>query len=86
MIRKRQPELRSLSSCPCNICNVARMSINEYRKTKKKRGQPVVTSSKTPDQASSYKICSNCFAKIYKGCSHSAESCRYSRRNNVVNI
>ena len=59
---KRQPELRSLSYCPCQICNVARMSVNEYRKTKKKRGRPVVTSSKTPNKASSYKICSNYFA------------------------
>ena len=32
------------------------------------------------------KFAVNCFTKFYKGCNHSAESCKSSRRSKVVNV
>ena len=48
---------------------------------KRKRGR--TTMKIIPE---SVKICTNCFTKIYRGCSYSASQCQYFRRIKVVNL
>ena len=77
----RKTGLRSCHECVCRICTVAKTSgfyMHHQRKNKKKRGRPPV--SKTTPIA--FKVCGNCFAKLYRGCNHSSEQCK-SRRNKV---
>ena len=54
------------------------MSTNEYRKIKRNKAGRPVAAPKTP-HTRSFKICSNCFTKLYNGYNHSAESCKSSR-------
>ena len=81
---ERKIGLRSATMCTCKICHIAKLYGIEFlkytRQQGKKRGRP---STKTH---TSFKVCSNCFAKLYSGCSHSMEQCRYSRRTKVDSI
>ena len=81
---ERSKYLRSGSSvCECRICNIAKMTgLAYHRMIKRKRGRRP-SSSNTP---TIYKICTNCFQKIYQGSNHSVSNCRYSRRNKVSNV
>ena len=82
---KRVRGLRSSSVCECRICMVAKMRGLEYcRKAKKTRGWPKM--EETPENPTSYKVCSNCFAHIYRGINHSVTSCKFSRRDKVYNV
>ena len=47
-----------------------------------KRGRP--TAGQPTSQ--NFKVCSNCFAKIYRGSTHSSSSCKFSRRAKIDNI
>ena len=76
----RKKGLRSCHECDCRICTVAKESgfyKHHQRKNQKKRGRPI---TKTPPVA--FKVCGNCFEKLYRGCNHSSEQCN-SRRNKV---
>ena len=81
---QRRIGLRSSTTCSCKICYIGKLYGIEYlkhtRQHRKKRGRP---STKTP---TTFKVCSNCFSKLYSGCSHAVEQCRYSRRIKVDNI
>ena len=71
--------------CECRISTVAKMRGLEYQRLmKKKRGRPKAA---TPDdRPTSCKVCSNCFASIYRGSNHSASACKHSRRSKVYNV
>ena len=82
----RKAGLRSVDTCTCKICSVAKLNglpflLASRKNRKKKRGRP--STKTTPDNM---KICSICFTKIYRGCNHSAAQCQQSRRIKVVNI
>ena len=80
----RRTSLRSLNLCDCKICNKAKergFFLHHKRKTKKKPGRP--STSVAPE---TFKICGNCFAKIYRGCNHSSEQCKRSRRTKIDGI
>ena len=59
---ERRIGLRSATTCTCKICYIAKLYGIEFlkytRQHRKKRGRP---STKTP---TSFKVCSNCFAKL----------------------
>lgn len=75
--------LRSSAICTCKICSVAKADKQDAVKMKKPRGRPTQHTDSTP--TTSHKVCSNCFAKIYPGCNHSANMCA-SRREKVNNV
>ena len=82
---ERKTGMRSLYSCTCKVCSVAKLNglnvLLASRKNCKKRGRP---STKTiPEHV---KVCANCFTKIYRGCSHSVTQCQNSRRIKVSNL
>lgn len=79
---RRQMTLRS-KACECRICEIAHAELQAAVKLKKKPGRPVVV--KDTIKAESFKICSNCFSKIYRGCSHSKQVCS-SRRSKVYHL
>ena len=83
---QRKTGLRSLSTCQCKICKIAKLSgpafLKHIRAHRKKRGRPSSKITPTP-----YKICSKCFSKVYQGGSHSTEVCqRSAQRIKVDNI
>ena len=79
-----QVALRSIPVCTCRICEVARTGGAKYRKTLMgKRGRHSAAQA-TPTE--SCKVCSHCFARIYRGSNHSAGSCKFSRKARVDNI
>ena len=81
----RKAGLRSVDTCTCKICSVAKLNglafLLASRKYRKKRGR--LSTKTTPDNM---KICSICFTNLYRGCNHSAAQCQPSRRIKVVNI
>ena len=83
----RPKNLRSLSSCNCKICTVAKAKLAEAMKMKPKRGRPCKDEQdkEVPEAPRYFKVCANCFTKIYPGCKHSMEDC-HSRRSKVYNI
>ena len=80
----RPTNLRSVLTCTCRICTVAKMKLQNAVRLKKKPGRPTTTTVSADKQV--FKVCSNCFAKIYRGCDHSANSCEHSRRSKVYNL
>lgn len=76
--------LRSSIQCSCRICCVARADLNEAKNMKKKPGRRPSQQANINTE-SSFKVCGLCFAKLYRGCSHSNESCR-SKRQKISNI
>ena len=81
----RPQNLHSTSSCTCRIYNVAKIKLQDALKMKMKCGRKSSFSTSLTDKPKSFKICSNCFNKIYPGCSHPASSC-HSRRAKVENL
>ena len=83
----RPKSLRSVGACNCKICQVATSnglaSLSESRKRKANRGRPKTYEDTVGITPSSYKICSTCFAKIFKGFNH---KCSNSRRDKIENI
>ena len=73
---------RSVDTCECRICSVAKMDKQEALKLKRKPGRPPAQDEKGTIEV--YKICGNCYSKIYRGCNHSAKMCS-SRRSKVYN-
>ena len=54
---KRPLGLRSITSCSCNICHIARMSTNEYRKIKRnKAGRPVAAPKRLMPDLSKFAV------------------------------
>ena len=81
----RRHVLRSstTTTCDCKICTVAKqsgISLHHSRKDRPKRGRPAAK-----QQPEAFKICSKCFTKLYRGCSHSSAQCS-SRRNKIDSI
>lgn len=77
----RRTGLRSIDTCECRICKVAKLNgpmalLKKHKKNK--RGRP--TSNPTPNYL---KICSNCLSTIAKGSNHSASVCKHSKRSKV---
>ena len=78
---ERKVGLRSVDTCLCRICRVAKMNgLSALQKSRKKckQGRPV--SNPAPNHL---KICSNCFSIIAKGSNHSASLCKHSKRAKV---
>ena len=80
----RPSALQSLSACSCRICAIASVNGLNSKKLTKKRGRPSSTATSKP--AEKYKVCSRCFARIYRGSNHSSASCLNSRREKLDNI
>lgn len=78
----RPTSLRSIQVCTCCICEIAYSNGLKFKLNKPKRGRP--TTNSTPVQ--NYKVCSRCFAPIYRGSNHSSRSCLFSRRKKLDNI
>ena len=71
---KRVKGLRSAAKCECRIFDIAKMpGITYQRMMKKKCGRPKKKDAVAPPK--SYKVCSNCFAHIYRGSNHTASTC-----------
>lgn len=83
----RPTDLRSKQSCSCRICNVAKLNMQDAVKLKKKSGRPSDPNSNTRN-CKKIKICSQCFAQIYSGCSHNPNSCASKSRvlKNLSNL
>ena len=83
---QRPRNLRSLPCCNCKLCSIATTKLQDAVKIKPKRGRPRHAEQEECNQKlRNYKICGNCFAKIYPGCRHSKEEC-HSRRLKVDNL
>ena len=80
---ERPKNLRSLEACTCRICHVSKAKLQEAKRMKKQRGRPLA--QPLEDKGIIFKVCGNCFAKMYCGCTHSQELCK-SRRKKVENI
>ena len=81
----RPTALRSMSACSCRICEIATLNGLNAKKLTKKRGRSS-SSTATPKQIEKYKVCSRCFARIYRGSNHSSISCVNSRRKKLDSI
>lgn len=73
---------RSQPVCSCRICQVAKANGLEAKGLKKKRGRP---SSATCVPEKKFKLCNNCFSKLYRGCNHSESQCK-SKKQKLNNI
>ena len=81
---ERKVGLRSVGTCSCRICTVAKrngLSVLQLSRKKRKRGRP--TSKTVP---SHIKICANCFSTIAKSSNHTAVQCKNSKRTKVVKL
>ena len=72
---------RGQSVCSCRICTVAKANGAAAKALKRKRGRP----SSSPVPAKKYRLCNNCYALLFKGCSHSSAQCR-SKKERLANI
>ena len=74
---ERKTSLRSVNTCSCKICVVAKLngldSLLASQKNKRKPGLP--TTKIIPENV---KIYVKCFTKIIRGSSNSASQCQYS--------
>lgn len=81
---KRVKGLRSAAKCECQIYEVAKMpGITHKRVMKKKRRRPKKKDAVAPPK--SYRVCSDCFAHIYRGNNHTATTCKNPSRSKVYN-
>ena len=80
----RPTQLRSLKICTCRICEIATANGLQCKKAKGKRGRPSMNTATSTAQP--FKVCSRCFARIYRGSNHSSGSCIHSRRGKLENI
>ena len=75
---------RSLTTCSCRICHLARLNGSQWKafvkKCKKKNKEG---SSFCKD--SGVRLCSNCFSRIYRGSNHSEANCK-SKRTKLENL
>ena len=82
---ERKTGLRPVNTCYCKIFSVTKLNRLDFllasRENKRKRGRPT-----TKIIANNVKTCANCFTKIYRGRSHSASQCQYSRCVQVANL
>ena len=78
-------QLRSAASerCTCKICSIATCNGQAAINMKRKVGVKPLN-AKTPVEKA-VKVCSNCFAEIYRGCNHSQTDCA-SKRKKVENL
>ena len=81
---ERPTNLRSISSCTCRICNVAKASGIGFRFKKKKRGRPkAVEEGEEDSRKKKFRLCTNCFEKVYVGCNHPCNGGRATRVKNL---
>ncbi len=64
----RSHMLRSIISCDCRICSVAKVSGALFKKLQKKRGRPKETQPQPPFK--SVTVCAECLTELYQGCNH----------------
>lgn len=83
----RPMNMRSMNNCNCRICIISSSKNQDALSLKRKPGRPSLTSGPSTNKQKQevFKVCSNCFTKIYRGCDHSASMCA-SRRQKVYNI
>ena len=74
--------LSSSQDCQCIICYLARLNGLEWRRfvSECKKGQPDMSPGVKYD-----KLCSDCFAPIYRGSNHTPSACK-SRKNTLSNL
>ena len=75
---------RSLTSCTCRICRLAKLNGLQW-KAFVKRCKKKDTSKTSFSRGSGVKLCSNCFSRIYRGSNHSLTNCQ-SKRFKIDNL
>ena len=75
---------RSLTSCTCRICNLARLNGSQWKAFVKKCRKKDKSESSF-SKGSGVRLCSNCFSRIYRGSNHSETNCN-SKRAKIDNL
>ena len=75
---------RSLTSCTCRICHLARLNGSEWKAFVKKCKKKDRRESNF-NKESGIRLCSNCFSRIFRGSNHSEINCK-SKRAKIENL